>query len=127
VVQFLGSTSETRIDFLKAWPRVKFPKGKEPMSDIVSRARLAPLLPEAAGYEQEGLRFLVALCRELQRSAGDGAFYLSCRTAGRLLGVDHTTANRWMFLLVQDGILEPVAIGSTATWRASRFRYKRNL
>ena len=66
---------------------------------------------------------LVALCRELQASAANEPFYLSCRTAGRLLEVDHMTANRWLFLLESDGLLTVAQKGSRETNKATRFRY----
>lgn len=114
---------ETFIDFLRAWPKVKFPKGAEPMSQIFAAAVNAEVPPVAMRYEQEQLRLLVALCRELQRAAGEGPFYLACRTAGRLLGVDHTTAWRWLFLLQEEGILKVMSKGSQATGKANRYRY----
>lgn len=77
----------------------------------------------AAEYEQSDLRLLVALCRELQRACGDGPFYLSCRTAGTLLNVTHTTAWRWLFLLEQDDVIRVVSRGSQQSKKASRYRY----
>lgn len=59
----------------------------------------------ALGYEQAKLHQLVTLCRELQRVRGDSSFSLSCRVAGRILGVDHDVAWRWLFLLVADRVL----------------------
>ncbi|NLF73686.1 MAG: bifunctional DNA primase/polymerase [Candidatus Anammoximicrobium sp.] len=115
---------ETWIDFSLAWPKIKFPKGAEPMATIFSRAQNA-IPPAAQKYEQSGLRVLVAICRELQRAAGTNPFFLGCRTAGRLLGVDHTTAWRWLWLLKQDGILHEVEKGDHAKRRASRYRYLR--
>ena len=115
--------TETWIDFLKAWPRVCYPKGEDPMTAIFERA-VQQSLPEAAeDYDQDELRLLVALCRELQRSAGGGPVYLSCRTAGRLLGVDYSTANRWLFLMVSDEILEVTKPGDRAKRKAARYRY----
>ena len=114
---------ETWIDFLRGWPRVKFPKGAEPLADVVARAMAAAVPDAAKRYEQRPLRLLVAICRELQRTAGNDVFFLSCRTGGRLVGVDHTTANRWLFLLVADGILAEVEKGDRAKRRASRYRY----
>lgn len=115
--------TETWIDFLKAWPRVRFPKGEEPMTAILERAVQQPLPEVAQEYDQDKLRKLVALCRELQRSAGGGPFYLACRTAGRLLGVDHTTANRWLFLLIHDGLLKVAEPGDRTRRKAARYRY----
>ena len=93
------------------------------MATIFAAAKEAELPAEAAEIEQEKLRQLVALCRELQRAAGDGPFFLSCRTAGRLLGVHFKTANRWLFYLVQEGLLELVKAGDASTMQASRYRY----
>lgn len=115
---------ETWIDFLKAWPKVKFPLGADPMTDILQRAVSSPVPKAAEPYEQQRLRLLVALCRELQASAANEPFYLSCRTAGRLLEVDHMTANRWLFLLESDGLLTVAQRGSRETNKATRFRYR---
>jgi hypothetical protein len=114
---------ETWIDFLKGWPRVKFPKGRHPIAEALANA-IAAELPEAAiVYEQEPLRLLVSLCRELQRAAGDSFFFLSCRTAARFLGVHFKTTNRWLFLLVEEEVLALVSRGTASTMRASRYRY----
>ncbi|WP_442485888.1 hypothetical protein [Aeoliella sp. SH292] len=114
---------ETWIDFLKGWPNVLYPLGKEPMALVFDRARCAETPIEAEHFEQPELRLLVAICRELQRGAPSRPFYLSCRTAGRLLGVDHTTASRWLFLLEAEGVLAVVEKGDRRTRKASRFRY----
>lgn len=114
---------ETWIDFLKAWPKVKFPLGADPMTDILQRAISNPMPKAAERYEQQRLRLLVSLCRELQASAASEPFYLSCRTAGRLLEVDHMTANRWLFLLESDGLLTVTQKGSRETNKATRYRY----
>ena len=92
---------------------------------ILEKAIATELPTVAADYEQEGVRVLVAFCRELQRASADAPFYLSCRTASRLLGVDHNTAARWLRLLVIDGILLEVSKGGKARTarKASRYRY----
>ncbi len=73
------------------------------------------------------MRLLAALCRELQRESGDRPFYLACRTAGRLLKSDYTTAWRWLFLLAHDRVIDEVEKGlrggGRAKRRASRDRY----
>ena len=66
----------------------------------------------------------MALCRELQQVSGDKPFFLACRSAGKLLGVDHTMAWRWLFLLAHAGIVEEVEKGNHARRRASRYRYR---
>lgn len=112
-------------DFLEGWGRVKFPRGAEPMALIFQRATEADLPEVAQQFEQQPLRLLVALCRELQRATKDGPFYLSSRTAGRLLGVDHTTAHRWLIFLKNLSILELTEAGSQnpKDRKASRYRY----
>ena len=114
---------ETWIDFLKGWPKVKFPKGLEPMIAIVQRAKLSPLPQCAKQYDDDGIRLLVAVCRELQRVSGDQPFFLACRTAGRELEVDHMTASRWLFLLVQDKTIKIVQQADRAKRQAIRYRY----
>ncbi len=93
------------------------------MVAILEQAKRLPPPRAAAGYEQAGLRLLATVCRELQRSVGQEPFYLACRTAGRLLTVDHSTASRWLWLLVHDGIVEEVEKGDRSRRRASRYRY----
>lgn len=114
---------ETWIDFIRAWERVKFPKGEEPIRQIFEMAKAAELPNAAMHFEDPRGKLLVSLCRELQRVAGDGVFFLSCRTAGRLLGVDHSTAGGWLFLLIAEGLLVEVEKGSQKKRRATRFRY----
>jgi len=118
---------ETWIDFLKAWPIIKYAKGQEPMTQIFEKAiQLDP--PSIAVEKYPGnskLTILTSLCRELQRAAGENPFFLSARTAGRLLNVSPMQASRWFFLLQSDGILKLVSKGGTAETarQASRYRY----
>jgi hypothetical protein len=114
---------ETWIDFLRAWPKVKFAKGAEPVAIALKLALESSEPKIAVQFEQEQLRLLVGLCRELQRSAGANAFFLSCRTAGRLIGVDHSTASRWLFLLVVEGVLKIAVKGGSDTQKATRYEY----
>ncbi len=121
---------ETWIDFLKAWPRIKYKKGEEPIMKIFeSTIQLEP--PKIAVELYPGnakIQLLLSLCRELQKASGTEPFFLDVRTAGRLLGVSHVQASRWLFLLVSDGILKIVAKGGTAKTvrKATRFRYIAN-
>lgn len=118
---------ETWIDFLKAWPRVRYAKGTEPMMQTFRRAVESepPRIAVTKYPENQRLQILVALCRELQRAAGGQPFYLSCRKVGELFQASHTEANRWLFLLEQDRILQVVAKGGTPKnpRNATRFRY----
>lgn len=112
---------DTWIDFLRAWPRVKFPAGLDPMSEILKRAQQAS--ESDWPYESQGLRLLASLCRELQRAMGAEPFFLSCRKAGSLLGIHHVRAYRWLWLLENDKIIQTVTKGDRQTQQATRFRY----
>lgn len=121
---------ETWIDFFTCWPKVRFPKGAEPMALIAERAKQSPPPQVAERYEQPELRLLVSLCRELQQTAGTEPFYLSCRTAAEVLNVrnkqgelDHVKVWRWTLLLAHDGIIEVTEKGNRAKHRASSYLY----
>jgi hypothetical protein len=93
---------------------------------VFEAARQAPL-PKAAGrFHLAGVKLLVAFYRELQRAAADTGgevFYLSCRDAGRLLGVSHTTAAEWLSLLQRAKVIECLVRGSKLSMLASQYRY----
>jgi hypothetical protein len=121
---------EIWIDFLKAWPKIRHKLGDELMEQIFEKAvKLEPPNVAVEKYPANPkVQILVSLCRELQRAAGENPFYLAARTAGRLLGVSHMQANRWLFLLESDGILRIVCKGGTAETarKATRFKYIAN-
>jgi hypothetical protein len=81
------------------------------------------LPPEAVEhFEDQNMRLVIALCRELQIIAGREPFFLSARTVQQLLKQEgHTTAARWLrsFCVLQ--ILTETEKGSGAT--ASRYRF----
>jgi hypothetical protein len=115
---------ESWLDFVDGWKRVQFPAGTGPLQALWSRALAEPLPPEALAYEEEGVRRLVALCFQLQRRAGAGTFFLACRTAQDVLGLDsHVTAWRWLRILELDGVLVRASTGSKASRLANEYRY----
>jgi hypothetical protein len=112
-------------DFIDAWQRVKFPAGKGVVEAAFNRAlQRKPPRKVAELYTEPSVHLLASLCRELQSIAGDGPFFLDCRTAGRLVGVHHTTVWRLLtVVLPADGILAGGAKGSKATRKANEYRY----
>jgi hypothetical protein len=114
----------TWADFIDAWKKVKYAAGEGPVDKAFARAT-AKKPPRIAVelYGDEPIVQLAALCRELQRLAGDDEFFLDCRTAGRLLGVSHKTASQYLRALRIDGILKCVETGSRQSRRASSYRY----
>lgn len=116
---------ESLIDFIQGWNRVKHPKGTGPLDVILERAKSAEPPTEAMIFEQPKARLLVSVCRELQEDSGDAPFFLGCRTAGRLVGVDHVAAWRWLDLMQCAGLLTLVERGRKCRGRniASKFYY----
>jgi hypothetical protein len=112
-------------EFLVGWDRVRVPAGQGVVEAAFRRAQAtAPPARAVELYPEDHVRLLVSLCRELQRVAGDGPFYLDCRTAGRLVGVHHTTAWRLLgTVFVADGILVAGKKGSMATRDANEYVY----
>ena len=119
---------ETMIDFSKGWKRIKFAKGEGALNVAFEAARRATPPQAATIYGIDELPLLACLCRELQRSSGENPFFLSCRTAGSLLGKDHSTASRWLYLLEEyAGLIKTVEKGTIKQRRATRFRYVQEL
>lgn len=115
---------ETWFDFAEGWNNVKFPAGKGPVDMAFAKIQESAFPPAAENYEQENLRCLVALCRELQRAVGaNQPFFLACRTGADLLGVDHTTVSRWLRGLQADEIIKLAEAGCREKRLANRYRY----
>lgn len=113
---------ETWIDFLDGWERVRTPIGSGILPDAMKRVEELPLPTVAMQFDNPQLRRLVALCRELQQGMGDAPFYLACRTPVDFLkGILHKQINRWLNLLVAEGILS-IAVENTE-FEARRYRY----
>ncbi len=118
---------ESWFDFLYAWENVIFPKGVE-MAHIFERAKNATVPEFAMKYRSPKKRLLVCLCKELQKQAGNKAFWLSTRTAADYLEITPMTAWRYLFVLVKEAILDEVEKGGTKAGprKATRFRYIAN-
>lgn len=113
----------TWLDFCYGWSRVRHPASDDWMDNVLTRARTEAELNGTDGYEHPGIRVLVVICRVLQADAGDEPFFLSCRSAGAMLGVDHATVARWLAGLVVDKVLIEIVKGTATTRRATRYRY----
>ena len=111
---------ESWYDFVNAWDNVRHPVGQEKIR-MIYEASLSKLPAAAAHYQADSIRRLVGLCHELQKTAGDKPFYLDCRTAGALIGINHVLANKYLNLLVRERVLELVVRGQRN--RASEYRY----
>jgi hypothetical protein len=118
------SPEETLADFLRAWPKVKFPAGSGPLKQLFDQALADPFPHCAARFPTYEMKVLVALCRKLSEHWLPSPFPLSCRVAGELLEVSHTAAAGWLFLLVAEGVLDVHEVGTKGTRRASEYFYR---
>jgi len=118
---------ETKIDFLKAWPRVKYKVQEQPMSKIFERAvqQTPPVMATKLYPDNQKIQLFVSLCKELQKEENQDNFYVSCRTAARYFNVKPMTISRWFFLLEQDGIIKVIVKGGTKKnpRKATRYKY----
>ena len=108
----------TRLTFENAWSNVKHPSTfiferieKEKPSTFDS--------PAADLYGQVG-GLLFYMCQELQKFSGNEPFFISCRTAGKQLNIDHKDAANLLSQFVSRNWLILVKKGSGKT--ASRYR-----
>jgi hypothetical protein len=115
-------------DFVVTWGRVRTAADEGAVEAAFKRAVAGePPAMAAALYDEPRVLLLTSLCRELQRGVGEGPFFLDCRTAGRQVGCNHTTAWRLLSVVfVADGILKPGEKGTRGTQGtrlANEYRY----
>jgi len=117
------SHDEYKMEFMKAYSAAKTPLGDGIINQAWKAAQTKPIPPEAAAaFTDRKFQLIVALCRELQISAGDKPFYLSSRTLARLLEQpNHIAASRYMTALCVMGFIEEETKGTMG--RASCYRY----
>ena len=107
-------------EFLSAWQHAQWPLGNDPVQTAWQKAQLEALPPEAAHFEGESRKRLVALCWQLHLAA-KGHWFLAGRTAAQLLGAKHRTVALWLSNLVALGVLEIVSESTTVKARRYRF------
>jgi len=122
---FIGTKDweTTWFTFLEAWGNVKFAAGED-VADQCFQEVIRHEPPRCAeGYESKKLRLLVSLCHMLQQKQGERPFFLSCRTAARLLTVDPKTASLWLRGLCADGVLRVAERPPRGSLRANRYQF----
>jgi hypothetical protein len=117
------SRDDYMTQFLNAYASAKIPLGEGAITQAWKQAKENPLPPEAVeNFDDQNLRLVVALCRELQIMAGEEPFYLSARTVQRLTKQEsHATAARWLRSFCVMQILTETEKGRGK--RASRYRF----
>ena len=118
---------ETKFAFHRSWGNVLFPAGECPLDELAAKCKHLPPPRCALEYNQPALRQLVTIARELARLNPQRVFFLSCRTAGRLVGQPHSTTAVWLKGLVYDEVLRIVEQGTAQTMKAHRYQYLRPL
>ncbi len=126
-LRYIGTKpiEDTWADFIHGWKRVEFPKGREPIRQVFERALQSEPPPEAQRYDSEPMHKLICLCRAMQKCAGKGIFFLSCRMAGSLIGISHEQVAKYLKVLDAHGFLELIEQGGQKhnPRKASRYRY----
>lgn len=111
-------------DFERSWASVKCLPG-EILSDVLKGIDLNAPLPiqlTSLGYEGSEIQ-LLNICMALQSHAGDAPFFVSARTAARLIGQkDHSTAAAMLRSFARDGVMQLVSKGIGI--KASRYRMR---
>jgi hypothetical protein len=102
-------------DFQVAWERLR-PAGTGPIWDLMQAA--------CTKHPRRPDQQLLDVCAALQAHAGVQPFFLSCRTAGRLLGVHHSVANEKLRVLEARGVLKRVRTGDAVTYLANVYHYR---
>jgi hypothetical protein len=122
-----GAELDPRDAFIDAWDSVKEPLRCDPVPrDALPLVERWPLESERwSDPDDVDYKRLVSLCFYYALLRGDrGRFFLSCRTAGELLGVSHTTAAAYLRRACKEGLLELTQQGTRFTGKASEFRFR---
>lgn len=115
--------TETWSDFVHAWTRAKTPLSEGGLATAWKRAQEGTPPPDCAMYDNATVQKLVALCWNL--GSVSGTFYLSMHTAAKLLKVQAMTIQRWLKMMLADGLIEVIKAGTkkaatTYAWKGTR-------
>lgn len=115
--------AQTERDFRLAWKSAKVPMSQSLAFEVKADS---PLLPEAVlgGKRDRPDTARERLVRVCQSMGQQGLFYLSRRTAGRLIGVSDVTAASLLRQFVASGFLEIVEQGLPHPTRRRATRYR---
>jgi hypothetical protein len=108
-------------DFLRGRKKIRHPWGVS-LKSIIGEIDMNAEMPDemvAKFYSEKSWR-LFQNCQLLAAQANDGIFFLPCRKAGELIGMNHTDASKLLSVLVEDGFIELVSKGNEH--KAHRYR-----
>jgi len=121
-----SSREEYLDEFLDAYERVQHPEIDDILQTAMDRANEQPLPPEANNplFTTPKAKQLIALCYQMSQLSINGVFFISCRTAQKLLELpNHMRPARWLSLMVKADILKIHQAGDRAKRRATRYTY----
>ena len=118
--QYLTDGPDYYSDFLAMMSKVRFPQGYLRHVLKIARAKNTPIRAQSL---PPLVQLLAKLCRELQKLAGGGSFFLASRAVAELFDCTHTTAANWLRALALIDVIEVVSVGDLAEHRASEYRY----
>jgi hypothetical protein len=111
------------MEYLGCYKDVRFPLGSgNALSEAFDRARSNPFPTEAGLVNDPAKKLLIALCFELQKSAGDQPFFAPTRDCGKLLNRHWNTITLWLNAFIVLGILKVVEKVDQKMRRSPRFR-----
>jgi hypothetical protein len=111
-------------EFLQAYHYARIGLNQDPLELAFDRSK-AIALPDVAGFSDERVRVLAAICREMQLLVGNSSFFLPTRNVGRLLGAHWSTVARWLVNLEVLGVisLAPGEVRRRGGSRSPRYHY----
>jgi hypothetical protein len=92
---------------------------------IFESSESQPFPKEADKFYLPKMKILIRFARELAIAKDGGRFFLSAANVGDLLGIEPRRAGRWLFKLVECGILRHLKTGNT--FRATEYLYVNKL
>jgi hypothetical protein len=121
-------TKDRRVSW-REWNTIWQWADPELVGDSIAQARLVaqdrPIPAFAMKYRSQKMRELIVLCQVLHEDFADekGIWFLSCRSAGKVLEMDHSVAADNLRRLVRDGVLELASEHVDGSMKAQRYRY----
>jgi hypothetical protein len=111
-------------EFLEACYYARIGLEQDPVESALTRARKMPM-PQVAGYTDERVRLLAAICREMRRLVSDNTFFLPTHKLGQLLGAHWSSVARWLVSLQILGVirLAPGEVRRRGGNRCPRYHY----
>lgn len=121
------TSAEYRADYLRKFHKVRVVPGQNDTLNSAIKAALLEAPPEIPGATDAppDWRLVAAVCRELQRTAGVAPFFLSARSAAKIVGAIYPMiGQRILDAFVDFGVLKRHRIGDARPGgKASEFKY----